>query len=123
MQEQHREQPAYRAAINAATADLDQICATIAQLRSRKEQMEKAVAALNGLFGSAEISTAPQSGVQTPQAAPAGNSSAPLNPAWNNYEPSYSYDGQRAAEPGPQPALEGDLTNHINRALGMFATA
>ena len=122
MQEQQRD-PAYRAAVSAATADLDQICATIAQLRARKEQMEKALAALNGLFGSSETSSAPQPATQTPQSAPIETSPAPLNAAWNQFEPSYSYEPQRAAETAQQPASEGDLANQINRALGMFATA
>ncbi len=122
MPEQHRE-PAYRAAINAANSDLDQICAMIAQLRSRKEQMERAVAALNGLFGSPETVTVSQPTEQTHLSAPIESPVTPISAAWNNYEPSYSYEAQRAAEPAHQPGPEGDLTNHINRALGMFATA
>jgi len=121
MQEQQRE-PAYRAAVSAATADLDQICAMIAQLRARKEQMERAVAALNQLFGSTEGAPVSQQAAQTSQATPAESPAIPLNPAWNQFEPSYSYEAQRAAEPTQQPASEGDLANQINRALGMFAT-
>jgi|GEM_PF-4539975 len=107
--------PAYRAALSEAYLELDQICERIAQLRTRKEQLERASAALQSMMGAAvqqqpEQPAAEQVEVQAAVPAPAP---APV------YEmPVHAPVAERRRESSADP-----LQRHIDQALGMAALA
>ena len=118
MQEQHREQT-YRGALTSANGELEQICEAIAVLRARKQQMEKAVEALNSLFGTVAPAheDAPASYQSAPVVEISTNSSRPSHEPSHTFEPSYNYHPSGSSESGDT------LSSQINRALGMVANA
>jgi hypothetical protein len=65
--------PTYRAAYDAGCAEIDQIVERLTSLRSRKETMEKAIAALKLVveLGSAAEVSRPQAAAPVPVPAPA----------------------------------------------------
>jgi len=94
--------PAYRAALGEAYRELDEICARLAELRVRKEQIEKAATALQALV-SANSAEAPES-YQPAMPAPSPVYEMPSN--------------ERRQEQVTDP-----LQKQINHALGMAALA
>lgn len=86
-------EPSYRAAYDAGCAEIEEILERMALLRSRKEKMEKVVAALKLIVDPSAIAEVPR-----PQAAPA--------PA--------------AAEPAEQG---NRMQQHIDHVLRSLATA
>lgn len=92
--------PAYQEALKAAYGDLEAICEQLAELKGRKENIEKATGALKALLGLSD----------TDSARPAAVASRPV------FEISTGT---------PQANREtGDpLQNQIRQALGMAATA
>jgi len=117
-------EPAYRAALETAYSDLDQICKRLAELRANKEVIEKALDALRGLVDSSvHVAEATQ---PIAAAAPAPVSPAPVYeftpkavpvpPAVDPFAPAARRD-QPAFVPG------NDLESHINHALGLAAMA
>jgi hypothetical protein len=104
--------PAYRAALSEAYLELDQICERIAQLRMRKEQLERASAALQTMMEAPaqQQPMAPQ--IEVREAVPAP-SPAPV------YEmPTHVPIAERQRESPADP-----LQRHIDQALGMAALA
>ncbi|HVZ85021.1 MAG TPA: hypothetical protein VG893_15205 [Terracidiphilus sp.] len=101
MSSQYLETP-YKNALAAAHEDLDEVCARIAELKARKEAIDKATAALKVLMGQMDaVAEAPRPFTATPR-------QVVEIPASNN-----------------RPAREtGDpLQNSIRQALGIAATA
>jgi hypothetical protein len=93
--------PAFRAALSEAYRELDAICERLAELRVRKEQLEKAVTALQAL---AEGS--PAKAAVNQSAAPAPNPVHEMPPT------------NRQREPYTDP-----LQRQISNALGLAALA
>jgi hypothetical protein len=72
-------EPSYRAAYDAGCAEIEQILERMALLRSRKEKMEKVVAALKLIVDPSAIAEVPR-----PQAAPAPTAAETAEPASGN---------------------------------------
>lgn len=109
---------AYRAALSEAYVELDQICERIAQLRTRKEQLERASVALQSMMGAAaqQQPVATHVEVQEVVAAPA-QAPAPA-PAPVFEMPVHAPVAERRRESSADP-----LQRHIDQALGMAALA
>ena len=93
--------PTYRAAHDAGCAEIEQILERMALLRSRKEQMEKAIAALKPLV----------EGVSASEPAP---------------RPQPTPVAQPAAQPAAQPVEQvsaNRMQQHIDHVLRSLATA
>lgn len=89
-------EPSYRAAYDAGCAEIEEILERLALLRSRKEKMEKVIAALKPIVD-------PASATETsrPQPVPA--------PA--------------VAQPAAEPASANRMQQHIDHVLRSLATA
>lgn len=102
--------PAYRAALQEAYLELDQICERIAQLRTRKEQLERASVALQSMLG---VAAEPQPAAQQVEVQEVAPPPAPV------YEmPAHAPAAERRREVSSDP-----LQRHIDQALGMAALA
>ncbi len=99
--------PAYRAALSEAYLELDEICERIAQLRTRKEQLERASAALQAMMGERQVQAQPLE-----EQAHAKQEVAPPAPVYQ------MPTTERRREVSSDP-----LQRHIDQALGMAALA
>jgi hypothetical protein len=93
--------PAYRAALSEAYRELDEICERLAELRVRKERIEKAAVALQELVSA--MSAVPAQG----------------QPAMPVHTPVY----EMPSNDRRQEQVTDPLQRQINHALGMAALA
>lgn len=126
---EHTHEPAYRAALETAYSDLDQICKRLAELRANKEVIEKALDALRGIVDMsapvAEIAQPMAVSAPPPTPAPVAPApvyeftprSVPVPPAADPFAPAPRREQPAAIVPG------SDLESHINHALGLAAMA
>ncbi len=123
MSESNRE-TLYRAALDAAHADLNQVLESIAHLRSRMELIEGAINALKPVvetLNQVELNQAvPSTELKPVLVAHEQTAQAPASDADPNSEP-FDLEAYRA-----HPVVEhstDSLQEHINQALGMLAIA
>lgn len=114
-------EPAYKAALDSAYGELDQISLRMTELRAHKQVIEAAVNALRPL-----VEAASETIVNRPVVTPAAPVAAPAVPVFEITSKSHP-----APEPvapvhrhEPQPAFAGgSLEDQINHALGLAALA
>jgi hypothetical protein len=103
--------PSYRAAFDEACAEIDQLLGRMAQLRARKEKIEKAIDALKLVV---ELGYTSDLGQQQPVSAPADPKLIPIQRSVNS--------SIHPAQPARQ--LPSDrIQEHIDQVLRTLATA
>ncbi|HTB96973.1 MAG TPA: hypothetical protein VK716_08175 [Terracidiphilus sp.] len=110
-------EPAYRAALDSAFAELDQISQRLTELRANKQVLETAIDALRPMFDSiSQVPATQQAPIPAVQASVFEISSKSHPIASEPVVPTYRRD--------PHPAPVGSsLEDQINHALGLAALA